>query len=200
MKEQGVRMIGPTLLAMTCSQKLWATLKVYLGSKVPRMACLWLMGRAMTSATMKIAPFLPKRSKTMRSRHQKPKSIKKLTETIKRATQKSKIWLFFSQKKKNEPGGTIFKKFRSSKPVSRLYMDSSSKPLFVAQNLLKNQFFWKNEFLAQNSSKNQNFWKKLEFLVQNSSINQKFHKNPAFCPETPENNQSCGQNQTFWRK
>ena len=76
------------------------------GSKVPRMACLWLMGRAMTCATMKIAPFLPKRSKTMRPRRQTSKSIKKLTQTIKRATQTSKIWFF---QKKNQPRGKILK-------------------------------------------------------------------------------------------
>ena len=66
------------------------------------------MGPAITSATMKIAPFLPKRSKTMRPRHQKSKSVKKLTETIKPATQKSKIRLFFS---KMSPGLQFLKIF-----------------------------------------------------------------------------------------
>ena len=123
MKEQGAgrackddwaQIVGDILLPETLSHPEGLSW----GPKCLKMACLCLMGRAMTSAMMKIAPFLPKRSKIMRPRHQNQNQSKNLQKQSNGHTKNQKDDFFF----KNEPGVTILKNLVSSKPVSRLWL------------------------------------------------------------------------------
>ena len=108
------------------------------GAKCLRMVCLWLMGRAMTSVTMKIVLFLPKRSKKSVLNTKNQNQSKNLQKQSNGHPKNQKKMTFFQKMAR----GHNFKKFSQLK-TSFATRNSISKPLLSAQNLLKNQKFLK---------------------------------------------------------